>query len=125
MKKDLSRRIDELIISCAIGNGCDEAELMRLAHQYGAVSNSYKFSKMMRAFDFDDEKQIASRLEKEVNDTIRRFHSARIFSELGPHGKIFKNRPKASPKKACSPKTCRCNILGGKRRTRIKSKRRH
>jgi hypothetical protein len=143
MAEFISRRIDELIISCAIGNGCDEAELMRLASEYGAVSDSYKFSNTLLAFDFEHEKQIALRLQKEVNDNIRRFRSAfgsngrvrqlpLFHSQLDPRGitfktwKHYKPKPKASPKKACSPKTRRsCNILGGKRRIRIKSKRRH
>ena len=137
----LSRQIDELIISCAIGNGCDEAELMRLASEYGTVSDSYTFSKRMLAFDSEDEKKIALRLQKEVNDHIRRFRSAvgshgRVHQlplfhrELGPRGITFNTwkhyKPKASPKKACSPKTRRsyCNMLGGKRRTIVNSKRR-
>jgi len=125
MKKDLSRQIDELIISCAIGNGYDEAKLMRLASEYGTMSDSYKFSKMNLAFDFEHEKQIASQLEKEVNDYILRFRSAlcspklQIYKELGRHGTIFKNKPR-KPSKTSS----KCTILGGKRRTRINSKRR-
>jgi len=134
-KKELSRRIDELIVSCAIGMGCDEAELMHLASEYGTVSDSYKISKMKLAFDFEHEKKTALRLQEEVNDHIRRFRSAvgshgrilqnrQFYSELGPHGRIFKNRkPKPSPKKTCSSRRG-CNMLGGKRRTRINSKRR-
>ena len=146
--EELSRQIDELIISCAIGMGCDEAELMRLASEYGTVSDSYTLSKRRIAFDTEDEKKIALRLQKEVNDHIRRFRSAvgshgRVHQlplfhrELGPRGITFNNtwkhyykpkpKPKASPKKPCSPKTRRgsyCNILGGKRRTRVNSKRR-
>lgn len=131
-KKELSRRIDELIASCAIGQlgmGCDKAELMHLASEYGTVSDSYTFSKLRLAFDFEYEKTIALRLQEEVNDHIRRFRSAvgshgrirpkrQFYSELGPHGRIFENRKRSS-------KTRRhCNILGGKRRTRINSKRR-
>ena len=135
----LSRQIDELIISCAIGIGCDEAELMRLASEYGTVSDSYTFSKRRLAFDTEDEKKIALRLQKEVNDHIRRFRSA-----VGSHGRVhqlplfhrelgrpgtfnaWKHYKPKSPKKPCSPITRRsyCNILGGKRRTRINSKRR-
>ena len=140
--EELSRQIDELIISCAIGMGCDEAELMRLASEYGTVSDSYTLSKRRVAFDTENEKKIALRLQKEVNDHIRRFRSAvgshgrvhqlPLFNrELGPRGitfntwKHYKPKPKASPKKTCSPKTRRsCNILGGKRRTRVNSKRR-
>jgi hypothetical protein len=134
-KKELSRRIDEIIVSCAIGMGCDKAELMRLASEYGNVSDSYTFSKLMLAFEFEHEKKIALLLQEEVNDHIRRFRSAvgshgrilqtrQFYSELGSHGKNLKNRkPKASPK-ASPKKTLRCNVLGGKRRTRINSKRR-
>jgi hypothetical protein len=142
-KKELSRRIDEIIVSCAIGMGCDKAELMRLASEYGNVSDSYTFSKLRLAFEFEHEKKIALLLQEEVNDHIRRFRSAvgshgrilqtrQFYSELGSHGKNLKNRkPKASPKaspnaspKASPKKTLRCNVLGGKRRTRINSKRR-
>ena len=45
LEKELSRQIDELIVSCAIGMGCDEAELKRLASEYGNVAHSYTLSK--------------------------------------------------------------------------------
>jgi hypothetical protein len=143
--QELSDRIDELIVSCAIGMGCDEAELMRLTSEYGNVSHSYTFPKRLLAFDFEHEKKIALQLEKKVNNVI--LQQRRMYGELGSHGSIFKTRkhkprtpspkkaspqkaspqkasPKASPK-ACSPKTRRsyCNVMGGKRRTNTKRRR--
>jgi hypothetical protein len=136
MKQELSDRIDELIISCAIGMGCDEAELMRLTSEYGNVSHSYTLPKRLLAFDFEHEKKIALQLQEQVNNVI--VQQRRMYGELGSHGSIFKTRkhkpmkppkkaspkaspnaspktsPKASPKtspkaspKACSPKTRR------------------
>ena len=146
--KELSDRIDELIVSCAIGMGCDEAELMRLTSEYGNVSHSYTFPKRLLAFDFEHEKKIALQLEKKVNNVI--LQQRRMYGELGSHGSIFKTRKhkprtpspkKASPKKAspqkaspqkaspqkASPKACSrrsyCNVMGGKRRTNTKRRR--
>ena len=139
MEKELSRRIDELIISCAIGQfgmGCDKAELTRLASEYGNVNDSYKLSPTLLAFESENEKNIALNLEKKVNDII--FQQRRFYRELGlgSHGSIFKTKtrkykprtpsPRTPSPRACSPKTRRshCNMMGGKRRTRINSKRR-
>ena len=135
-EKELSRRIDELIISCAIGPfgmGCDKAKLTRLASEYGNVNDSYyKLSPTLRAFESENEKKIALNLEKRVNDII--FQQRRFYRELGSHGSIFKTRkykprtpsPRTPSPRACSPKTRRshCNMMGGKRGTRINSKRR-
>jgi len=159
-KKALGKKIHNIIVLCALGEPCDETELDALAVEYATEFRCpYQLSAAhMRSLETDAERETARRLEDKVNDTIRqqlRLHSAwgshgRIYSELGPHGSIFKTRkhkpmtpspkraspkaaspkaasPKAaSPKKACSPKTRRsyCNMLGGKRRTRINSKRR-
>ena len=134
--KELSDQINEIIVSCAIGMGCDEAKLKRLASEYGNVSHSYTLSKKLLAFDFEHEKQTALQLEKKVNDVI--IQQRRIYGELGSRGSSFKIRkpktpsptkasPKASPKTSpkASPKTRRsyCNMMGGKRRTNTKRRR--
>jgi hypothetical protein len=146
-KNELSEQIDELIVSCAIGMGCDEIELKRLASKYGNVSHSYALPKRLLAFDFEHEKKIALQLQEQVNNVL--VQQRRMYGELGSHGSIFKTRkhkprtpkaspktspktsqkasPKASPKtspkaspKACSPKTRRsyCNVMGGTKRRR-------
>jgi len=117
LEKELSRQIDELIVSCAIGMGCDEAELKRLASEYGNVAHSYTLSKNRVAFDFEHEKKTAMQLEQKVNNII--IQQRRIYGELGSRRSSFKTRkpktpsptkasPKASPTKAspkASPKT--------------------
>jgi len=151
-KKALGKKIHNIIVLCALGEPCDETELDALAVEYATEFRCpYQLSAAhMRSLETDAERETARRLEDKVNDTIRqqlRLHSAwgshgRIYSELGSHGMIFRKTLKrtspkraspkaaspkaASPKKACSPKTRRsyCNMLGGKRRTRINSKRR-
>jgi hypothetical protein len=148
LEKELSRQIDELIVSCAIGMGCDEAELKRLASEYGNMSHSYTLSKNRVAFDFEHEKKTALQLEQKVNNII--IQQRRIYGELGSRRSSFKIRkpktpsptkaspktspkaspktsPKASPKTSpkASPKTRRsyCNMMGGKRRTNTKRRR--
>jgi hypothetical protein len=143
LKKELSHQIDELIVSCAVGMGCDEAKLKRLASEYGNVSHSYTLSKNRVAFDFEHEKKTALQLEQKVNNIIIQQRS--IYGELGSRRSSFKPRKpktpsptkatkasptkasptKASPTKACSPKTRRsyCNMMGGKRRTNTKRRR--
>jgi hypothetical protein len=147
-----SKKIHNMIVLCALGEPCDETELDALAVEYaGEFRCPYQLSAAhMRSLETPAEQKEAMRLEDKVNDTIRqqlRLHSAwgshgRIYSELGSHGMIFRKTLKraspkraspkraspkaASPKAACSPTTRRsyCNMMGGKRRTRINSKRR-
>jgi hypothetical protein len=113
LEKELSRQIDELIVSCAIGMGCDEAELKRLASEYGNVAHSYTLSKNRVAFDFEHEKKTAMQLEQKVNNII--IQQRRIYGELGSRRSSFKTRkpktpsptkasPKASPTKASPTK---------------------
>lgn len=143
MSKTLSRQIDGLIVSCAIGMGCDKAELMRLASEYGNKHHSlYRLSDAnLRSLETKAERTMALELEDKVNDVI--FQQTRVYSELGSHGSIFKTRkhkPRTpSPKKASpntspraktpspraktpSPRACsrrsNCNVMGGKRTKR-------
>jgi hypothetical protein len=138
MSKTLSRQIDGLIVSCAIGMGCDKAELMRLASEYGNKHHSlYRLSDAnLRSLETKEERTMALGLEDKVNDVI--IQQTRVYSELGSHGIIFKTRkhkprtpspraktpspraktpspraktpsPKKASPKACSPKTRRSN----------------
>ena len=134
MSKQLSRQIDALIVSCALGMACDEAELMRLATEYRRKYKSpYELNYMhMRSLETDAEKSIALNLEAKINDIDVNYTMKHFYNELGPNGYIFKKRrkstkrntsptgtPKTSPK-ACSPKTRRgyCNVQGGTKRRR-------
>lgn len=147
MSKELSRQIDALIVSCALGMACDEAELMRLATEYRRKYKSpYELNDMhMRSLETDAEKSIALNLEAKINDIDVNYTMMQFYNELGSKGDIFKNRksikrvaskvspkgtPKTSPKTSpkgtprassnpCSPKTRRgyCNVQGGKRKT--------
>jgi len=148
MSKQLSRQIDALIVSCALGMACDEAELMRLATEYRRKYKSpYELNDMhMRSLETDAEKSIALNLEAKINDIDVNYTMKHFYNELGSKGDIFrksksikrvaskvspkgtpKTSPKTSPKgtpktspKACSPKTRRghCNVQGGPKRRR-------
>jgi hypothetical protein len=140
-KKTLNRKIQNIIVQCSLGEPCDEPELDDLAVEYATKFRcAFKLAEFWPHDLENSEKKEALRLENKVNNIILRYLSAfgsngrvgeltLFHKELGNYGKTWKHykpKPKASPKKACSPKTRRsCNILGGKRRTRIKSKRRH
>ena len=143
--ENLSQQIDEHIISCAIGIGCNKAELMRLASEYGNTSHHhYKFwnAKTPHALE-EHEKKMALKLQEQVNDVI--LQQRRVYSELGPHGRIFKyrkNKNKPSPTTPTTPTTptpttrvsptprtqhksrrSYCNVMGGKRGTNTKRRR--
>lgn len=72
-KKALSQEIDEIIISCTLNQGCDEASLVRLAIQFATVFRcEYKFSeKYMRSMETDEERATVLRLEQKVNLVVR------------------------------------------------------
>ena len=99
-KKELTEQMNGFIVSCAIGNECNEAELIQLTNEYGNAHDYsvYKMSDgILRSFDTDAEKATALRLEDKVNVIIRRLEDKNrqqriLFRELGPHGSIFKTR---------------------------------
>ena len=66
-KKNLSRQIDALIVSCAIGMGCDEIELKRLAIEYAThFTGPYELSRIhLRALD--ENLDMGIELTKKVN----------------------------------------------------------
>jgi hypothetical protein len=131
--KQLFRQIDAFIVSCAIGNNCDNTELMRLANEYRRNTKiPYELNYMhMRSLETDAEKAIALNLEAKINDIDVNHTMRRFYSELGPNANVFKTArslsrknttmktsptPKKSPPKSCSRK--RCSMLGGRRRRR-------
>jgi hypothetical protein len=72
-KKALSKEIDAGIVACALGQGCDEAELVRLAIEYATQFRCpYQFAAMhMRSLETDAERGVARQLEGNVNNVIR------------------------------------------------------
>jgi hypothetical protein len=72
-KKALSREIDAGIVACALGQDCDEAELVRLAIEYANQFRCpYQFAAMhMRSLETDAERATARQLEVNVNNVIR------------------------------------------------------
>ena len=105
-KKELTREIDALIVLCVLGNGCDEAELMRLASNYGNKYHSlYELSDAnLRSLETKEERTAALRLEHKVNNFI--FQQKRFYSEMGSHGSVFKTRkhkPKTPSPRAKTP----------------------
>ena len=73
-KKALSREIDAIIVGCALGEACDEAELVRLAIEYATVfrCNEYKLSaNHMRSLETEAERDVARQLEANVNKVVK------------------------------------------------------
>lgn len=73
-KKSKTREIDAGIVGCALGDqGCDEAELVRLAIEYATEFRCpYQLSAAhMRSLETDAERGVARRLEANVNNIIR------------------------------------------------------
>lgn len=140
-QKKLSRQIDALIVSCALGMECDETELMLLASEYRSNSKSpYKLNYTnWRSLETDAERETALSLEAKVNDADANHTIGHFYNELGPSAKIFKTArslsrknttPKKSPPKKSPPKTSpkacsrkRCSILGGRHSTRRRRQR--
>jgi len=79
-KKDLGKKIDLAIALCALGEPCDEAELVRLAIEYARFRCPYLLSYVhMRSLETDAERARALQLEANVNDVIR--HTIRRSSQ--------------------------------------------
>jgi hypothetical protein len=98
-KKELTKQIDALIVSCAIGMGCDEVELKRLAIEYAThFTGPYELSRMhLRALD--ENLEMGIQLTKKVNVFIDAAR-ARIKSVKGM-GSFVSG-------KLSLPQTCKC-----------------
>ena len=73
MEKTLTKRIDALVVGCALGSGCDEHELVRLAIDYAhEFRRPYVLPyKHMRALEtHNNEQDVAKRMEAKVNKVI-------------------------------------------------------
>ena len=71
-KREHSRRIDALVVGCAIGSGCDEAELVRLAIEHAHEFRCpYQLSSVhMRSLETSAEQDAAKQMEAKVNKVI-------------------------------------------------------
>ena len=111
-KKALSREIDAMIVGCALGEACDEAELVRLAIEYATVfrCNEYKLSaNHMRSLETEAERVVARQLEANVNKvvkhTIRRTTPGLMGQSLLAMQR-FTDQPKPARKLM---RTCKCS----------------
>jgi hypothetical protein len=98
-KKELTEQIDKLVVSCAIGMGCDEIELKRLAIEYAThFTGPYELSRMhLRALD--ENLEMGIQLTKKVNVFIDAAR-ARI--------KQVKSMGSFVSDKLSLPQTCKC-----------------
>ena len=73
-KREHSRRMDALVIGCAIGSGCDEAELVQLAVNYAHEFRCpYALSSLhMRSLETSAEQEAAKKMEARVNKVINK-----------------------------------------------------
>jgi hypothetical protein len=72
-KKAKAQEIDFAIVGCATGQACDQAELVHLASEYATEFRcQYQLpEKHMRSLETDAEREIARKLEANVNNVIR------------------------------------------------------
>jgi hypothetical protein len=82
-KREHSRRLDALVVGCAIGSGCDEAEWVRLAIEYAHEFRCpYALSSVhMRSLETSAEQDAAKQMEAKVNKVI-----AKTIRREGPVG---------------------------------------
>jgi NAD(P)H-hydrate repair Nnr-like enzyme with NAD(P)H-hydrate dehydratase domain len=81
MDKTLTKRIDALVVGCALGSGCDEHELMHLAIEYAhEFRRPYVLPyKHMRSLEtHNNERDVAKRMEATVNEVIDKTLTKRI-----------------------------------------------
>ena len=111
-KKAKTRDIDVAIVGCATGQGCDEAELVRLAIEYATEFRCpYQLSAAhMRSLETDAEREAALQLEVNVNNVIR--HTMRRMNPgVAGLGRLvmerFTDQPKPIPRELA--RTCKCS----------------
>ena len=112
-KKAKTRDIDVAIVGCATGQGCDEAELVRLAIEYATEFRCpYQLSAAhMRSLETDAERGRALQLEVNVNNVIR--HTMRRMNPgVAGLGRLvmqrFTDQPKPTPRGELA-RTCKCS----------------
>jgi hypothetical protein len=111
-KKALSREIDAGIVGCALGDqGCDEAELVRLAIEYATEFRCpYQLAAThMRSLETDAERGVARRLEANVNNIIRTTMRSTVPGLAGMSRLVmerFTDQPPPIPRRLV--RTCEC-----------------
>lgn len=72
-KKALSKEMDAIIVGCALGEACDEAELVRLAIDYASMFRcEYQLpATHMRSLETEAERGVARQLEANVNKVVK------------------------------------------------------
>ena len=112
-KKAKTRDIDVAIVGCATGQGCDEAELVRLAIEYATEFRCpYQLSAAhMRSLETDAERGRALQLEVNVNNVIR-YTMRRMNPGVAGLGRLvmqrFTDQPKPTPRGELA-RTCKCS----------------
>ena len=112
-KKAKTRDIDIAIVGCATGQGCDEAELVRLAIEYATEFRCpYQLSAAhMRSLETDAERGRALQLETNVNNVIR-YTMRRMNPGVAGLGRLvmerFMDQPKPIPRGELA-RTCKCS----------------
>jgi hypothetical protein len=124
-KKALSKEIDAGIVACALGEardeGCDEAELVRLAIEYANQFRCpYQLSAAhMRSLETDAERGVARRLEANVNNVIRTTMRSVVPGLTGLSRIVvekFTDQPKPFPR----PLVRICNCTASRRSPKCK-----
>ena len=71
-KREHSRKMDALVVGCALGTGCDEAELVRLAIEHAHEFHCpYALADVhLRTMETREERDAAMQMEAKVNKVI-------------------------------------------------------
>jgi hypothetical protein len=109
-KREHSRRIDALVVGCAIGSGCDEAELVRLAIEHAHEFRCpYQLSSVhMRSLETSAEQDAAKQMEAKVNKVI-----AKTIRREGPVGAMSREimhrlTMQSGPTPQTMMRSCKC-----------------
>jgi len=96
-KREHSRRMDALVIGCALGQGCDEAELVRLAGNYAHEFRCpYALSSVhMRSLETSAERDAAKQMEARVNKVITK--TIQRERPMGAMGRMAMERLSSQP----------------------------
>lgn len=119
-KREHSRRMDALIIGCAIGSGCDEAELVHLAIEYAhAFRCPYQLSSAhMRSLETREEQEAAKQMEANVNTVIAKtIQRERPMSAMG---RLAMERLSMQPSSNLRPIMHSCKCTGPRQSSNCK-----
>lgn len=96
-KREHSRKMDALVIGCALGQGCDEAELVRIAIEYAHEFRCpYTLSSIhMRSLETSAEQDAAKQMEARVNKVIVK--TIQRERPMGAMGRIVMERFSSQP----------------------------